>query len=214
MKDTYNKLKDFCEENGLKLVTESPDENDKFYVIAKKDKWKGVQYFKCSDHVYILDKKVGMYLIDVVGRTFHANLCSPLTKEEFIAELKAEAVRRFGEIVKGDLFEAEWLTPDSFTDTDCKSENPDEWTYISAAETLYLAKASGGGAAVYKRGKWARRAGAKVRFVSVAVEPLQNGRVGTAAFYDLDITGKVSTERLTEAGKFLASQLQYFLNKN
>ena len=34
--DDYEKLKKLCDDNGFELVTESPNENDKFFVVKKK----------------------------------------------------------------------------------------------------------------------------------------------------------------------------------
>jgi 5S rRNA maturation endonuclease (ribonuclease M5) len=38
--EDFERLKKLCDENGFELITESPKENDKFYVVKKTESFK------------------------------------------------------------------------------------------------------------------------------------------------------------------------------
>jgi hypothetical protein len=46
--EDYDKLKQLCDDNGFELLTESPKENDKFYVVKKKHERVKVEFVNDS----------------------------------------------------------------------------------------------------------------------------------------------------------------------
>jgi hypothetical protein len=74
--EDFDRLKKLCDDNGFELVTESPKENDKFFVVKKKPekvevkllKWRygihpGFQFKIINDEVdYYNCHKIGEYL--------------------------------------------------------------------------------------------------------------------------------------------------------
>lgn len=47
--EDFERLKKLCDENGFELVTESPNENEKFFVVKKKKVFT-IQWVECDLH--------------------------------------------------------------------------------------------------------------------------------------------------------------------
>jgi hypothetical protein len=71
--EDYDKLKKLCDANGFELLSESPKENDKFYVVKKKPERVRVEYSgsSCTRHelnsnydkhiyTFYVSKKIGL----------------------------------------------------------------------------------------------------------------------------------------------------------
>ena len=159
--EDFERLKKLCDENGFELVTESPKDNDKFFVVKKKDEWEGVEFVKICDDYNRPDYKAGKIYplkgIDESGyfeTIFDENgddwnglsetEITPSTEQAYIEQLKKEAFERFGEIKEGDRFK----DLDGYVFTISKTD----FTYFKNEDSLYI-----DGWIIYSKGEWAER---------------------------------------------------------
>lgn len=206
MKTDFEKLKELCDANGFELVTESPDENDKFFLVKKKDIWEGVEFVKVAKihKVYRIDGDK-IYFANNTSETWALReKCTPSTKQAYIEQLKKEAFVRFGEIKEGDRF---------------KFNNTEQICCIGFIEFDYYKhtdRVLAFGAIIYEKGKWAERVKEKVtvefeevtgswdNYYLVCFDFTLNKK-----FDDLDKNGL-----LEKAGEYLKQHLENFLNEN
>ena len=149
--EDFERLKKLCDENGFELVTESPDENDKFFVVKKKDIWGGVEFVEHINSGKIFrPMSIRSFIIDLneeIG--FKKTDCKPSTEQAYIEQLKKDAFKMFGEIKEGDRFDR--------TNIDKNWEpiwhvSSLDLNYDKELDRLYI-----GNLAIYQQGKWAER---------------------------------------------------------
>ena len=105
--EDFERLKKLCDENGFELITESPDENDKFFVVKKKDKWEGVEFARleldgyCFDDYieFKIDRIDDVYIYTSSGSKYYKSSLQPSTEQAYVEQLKKEAFERFGDIL-------------------------------------------------------------------------------------------------------------------
>lgn len=218
MKTDFEKLKKLCDENGFQLITESPDENDKFFVVKKKDEWEGVEFIHATDtgNIYKIvsnDYENFSYYLrhcnkDGELKFFTKNVFKPSTEQAYVEQLKKEAFERFGEIKAGDRFiEAggeTWAVRSKFKE--CGNQ---EWDYRKESDVLFHYAVL-----IYKQGKWAERVKERItvefeevtgswdNYYLVCFDFTLNKK-----FDDLDKNGL-----LEKAGEYLKEQLEKYLN--
>lgn len=193
--EDYNQLKKLCEDNGFELVTESPKENDKFYVVKKKDIWEGVD-FCCFDNVE--HRKIHLIEKDKIWFTtgkfmFKHEDIKPSTEQAYIEQLKKIAKDKFGEIKEGDRFQTDFGI-DSAKSAYLKyhyNKNIDHFLCM--------------GVIIYQQGKWAEKLpeGVKVEF-------FDSNSVGSKYNFKFNITGEFPN--LHHLGDDLAIRIEKYLN--
>ena len=210
MKTDFEKLKKLCDENGFELITESPYENDKFFVVKKKDIWEGVEFAECIQSTSPCFISGKIYLVDLNKiRVDYRKYFKPSTEQAYIEQLKKEAFERFGEITEGDEFvEADgnkWM----ITKRGFKKCGNSEWHYIKENDILFHYALL-----IYQQGKWAERVkesitvefeevtGSWDNYYLVCFDFTLNKK-----FDDLDKNGL-----LEKAGEYLKEQLEKYLN--
>ena len=154
--EDFERLKKLCDENGFELVTESPKDNDKFFVVKKKDKWGGVEFVEVlsADIRQISEIEVDhngrKRIWNTTGRWAFDYECKPSTEQAYIEQLKKEAFERFGEIKDGDWFDCSSIGYRSKCSISLKARPV--WSYDKKRDELEL-----NGFSFYKQGKWAER---------------------------------------------------------
>ena len=211
--EDFERLKAICEKEGFELLNESPSENDKFYVVKKKDPWEGVEFAECLNNyiqgkftvgkIYIVkDKQNGFFrTTDDIFLWIHCMFKNfkPATGAQYIDQLKKESLKMFGEIKEGDRFE----NPDGNIDV---RSNKAVWEYSKNHDFLYY-----GGCKIYEKGKWAKRVEENIEVKA------DGGNVDLGHFY-FKMNGK-SKEKCRNIGywnvnEFLAKQLEKYLNND
>jgi hypothetical protein len=202
-KKDYDLLKSVCEKEGFQLLNLDHEDNENYYVIAKKkDAWEGVEFGKVADDYLETDYIAGkIYPVTGFGNGFVDTLfdedgdidnglgfkfIEPSTKEAYVEQLKNEMTERFGEIKKGDKF-LDW--------DDVKfSVSTLDFDYNKNKDILFF-----GGWAIYRKGKWVERVKERVK-----VEPTKESINRLAK--DLNENEK------SEVLALFASQLEKYLN--
>lgn len=161
--EDFERLKKLCDENGFELVTESPKENDKFFVVKKKDEWDWVEFVRVRDNYKNSDYKAGKIyplkgidecgyfetIFDEDGDDWNGlseNEITPSTEQAYVEQLKKEAFERFGEIKEGTSI------------NDLKGRIFNKWfdsivfNYYKDSDSFYFQDCL-----IYQQGKWAER---------------------------------------------------------
>lgn len=200
--EDFERLKKLCDENGFELVTESPDENDKFFVVKKKDEWGGVEFAEFhngSIKKIISINNLMIYASD--GRYGAKTNCKPSTEQAYIEQLKKEAFKRFGEIKEGDRF------LDAYSKDELKvTHSISVFLYSKDLDSLCI-----GGVIVYHKGKWAERVKESVKVEFINHYACANTDFHSHVF-NLSICRNADQFDPEKAGKFLAEQLEIYLN--
>ena len=137
--EDFEKLKSLCDANGFELVTESPKDNDKFYVVKKKDEWEGVEF---AEGIVV----GGVYKINDFDNFQRVKkFYKPSTEQSYIEQLKKQAFRMYGEIKEGDRF-VDW------DGTDFEIGGGSIWKYQKESDELRV-----NGWLIYQKGKWANK---------------------------------------------------------
>lgn len=152
--EDFERLKKLCDENGFELVTESPKDNDKFFVVKKKDIWEGVEFFMDAEGTV---RKIKDETERKVLHLFEK--CKQSTEQAYVEQLKKESFERFGEIESGNFFNL------SKMHTDWVKRMPihfsvyekDSFDYDKKTDTLYFS-----GVPIYSEGKWAERVNERI----------------------------------------------------
>jgi len=204
--EDYDKLKKLCDENGFELLTESPKENDKFYVVKKKDIWEGVEFVeidglgirKIISTPYKNSEVLNFCSInDVEDGVFFAKFCKPSTEQAYIEQLKRIAFEKFGEIKEGEKFNTGYgihtILP-----------NHPEWHYNKHIDFLYYK-----GLIVYSKGVWASKLPERVK-----VEFVNDSWDDFCDYNEVGFVFKISksVQTVKNAGQFLSKQLETYLN--
>lgn len=192
----FERLKAICEKEGFELVTESPKENDKFYVVRKKDEWEGVEFaeFIHSEtiHKVNLEHSIGS-IIQCLDGTW-GNKChfNPSTEQAYIEQLKKIACEKFGEIKDGDRFTYPYSKGEQ---SKCRFTFKDSWKYFKDEDEMFFQCVK-----LYSKGRWAERVKERVKIEWHTVDDT------TISFrYSGDIN-------LIKKMPFLAAQLEKYLN--
>lgn len=214
--EDFERLRKLCDDNGFELVTESPNDNDKFFVVKKKDGWEGVEFvqliedsgqFKSGKIFKVLDTHKSTFCrkdtyfkvldLDKEGIWIIKHLFKPSTEQAYVEQLKNECFESFGEIKEGDGFQM----PNDGIDTHSISYN--EFKYIRESDSFYL-----GYVKLYQQGKWAKKLPKRIEVeLNVSSQNLN----GKDAEFKFDLSNEKQID-LIEAGQFLASQLEKYLN--
>lgn len=209
--EDFERLKAICEKEGFELVTESPKDNDKFFVVKKKDPWDGVEFVKVAKihKVYRIDGDK-IYFANNRGETWALKEnCTQSTEEAYVKQLKKEAFERFGEIKGWDRF-IDAYSKDQLRVTHSLSG----FVYSKDLDSLCI-----GGVIIYYKGKWAERVKERVK-----VEGIHSG--GSNQYdsesewkyyfsfhlknFDIDYHG--AEKMYNKVLPFLAEQLEKYLN--
>lgn len=208
--EDYNRLKQLCDANGFELLTESPKENDKFFVVKKKDIWEGVEFAEDlrDNKIHLITNELTL-IKDEYGRYFFRNEFKPSTESAYIEQLKRIAFEKFGEIKEGDRFDQspfnsfkgvfKWDKP--------YNVNGCDFQYTKESDTLYLK-----GCAIYQQGKWATKLPERVKVEFYDYD------YGIGSHYSDNFSIFFKTKNLGERdynqiGQFLSQQLEEYLNK-
>lgn len=193
----FERLKAICEKEGFELVTESPKENDKFYVVKKKDKWEGVEFVMLSNNRIFKVLSIDNTVVNLMPNGWATiRDCKPSTEQAYVEQLKKDAFERFGEIKEGDSF---------FSVCDGKKDICQEGQWIYLNEVDYLCY---GGISIYKKGKWAERVKERIKVINFGMSNIGNKN---AYSFLLDFASKV-TKTEEEISDFLSQQLEKYLN--
>lgn len=210
--EDFELLKAVCEKEGFEVDCRYPDSGPVF--VKTKDPWDGVEFVDNGIKIRKI-KSIEKGLVFYEGGSFnHINECKPSTEEAYIEQLKKEAFERFGEIKEGDRFDR--------TNIDYKwgSNVVMEripfgnffWKYDRSSDTLFIGRYG-----VYSKGKWAERVKERVSGEYVRYHILwPNEDCATLGFSFSGFAneeGLLPIEKLDDAGKFLASQLEKYLNE-
>lgn len=222
----FEKLKRICEESGFELVNESPKENDKFYVVRKKDEWEGVGFAKALLSHFNDDLNVSEY---TAGRIYRVKSIKehrvftdfddkgsrtngwdkknfqPSTESEYVEQLKKEAFDRFGEIKEGDRFKRDYISV-SWGCEEVIGKSPTggfEFYYDKNSDILYK-----GNLAIYKQGKWAE----KIDVVKV-IDWKWDWNIGQIARLSFDVQKWGMVEYKKEVMGEIAELIQNLLNE-
>lgn len=147
------KLKALCEKEGFEVITESPYDNDKFFVVRlMKDPWDGVEFVQSNWSKTI-------YPVNQIGNFKPCNdEYTPSTESAYVEQLKATAHELFGEIKDGMEFDRKELFPKVFLNPDQVQRSELGWSYQKDCDQLYF-----GNLGIYKQGKWAKRVEEPIR---------------------------------------------------
>jgi hypothetical protein len=163
--EDYDNLKHLCDANGFELVTESPNENDKFFVVKKKDIWEGVDF--CIPNYNSVALKLPYKIVSKENgfiqvycpysgnggiAQFMESEVEPSTEQSYIEQLKRIANEKFGEIKEGDRFDRSnmgFVIPQTVD----KIYSDIKDTHYNKSEDMFFI----GDLALYKKGKWATK---------------------------------------------------------
>jgi hypothetical protein len=179
----------------FELVTQSREENDKFFVVIakKKDPWEGVEFAESTWSGNILP----VNQIDDFENS-HIIYFKPSTEAAYVEQLKAKAKELYGEIKEGDEFD---FPPDGVYTVE---NGPLQWDYDKFNDCFVL-----NGHAMYWKGKWAK----KIERFKVNSD---GGAIDGQAFYFR--WGQKEREKMqdigfAELGDYLAKCLEAKLNE-
>lgn len=197
--EDFERLKTICEKEGFELVTESPKDNDKFFVVKKKDLWEGVEFVDNGLMIRKI-KLIEKGLVFYEGGSFnHINECKPSTEEAYIKQLKKEAHERFGEIKDGDEF---------------NFNNIKQKCLIGFKDFVYykhIDRVLAFGAIIYEKGKWAERVKGRIEVEFFSHCAIANNDFHSHSFH-LSVSRGAKQFNPVKAGQFLAEQLEKYLN--
>ena len=214
-KEDFNRLKKLCNDNGFMLLNETPELNDKcFLVVKKKDIWEGVEFAEdlTVSGIVKITPEMG-FIKDSEGTYIFKKLYKPSTEQAYKEQLKAKAFELFGEIKEGDRFD----NPKGNIDT--RRRNP-AWVYNKYHDWLYY-----GTVMIYQKGKWAKKEPKRIEVEFVwADKRLLSIEQPVVAFYDKvkheseqreveSVFKGKPNEEIRKAFEFLAKQLEKYLNK-
>lgn len=212
-KEDLNRLKSVCEKEGFELLNPNYEDNDKFFVIAKKKYiWEGVHFGKVAEDysngdyiagkIYPVTGRDGNYIITLFDEEGDSDnglpgeRITPSTEEAYFEQLKAEAFKRFGEIKIGNRFTSVRVNGSINT-----IDNGDGFRYFRGSDILIF-----NGWAIYESGKWAEKVKDRIK-----VE-VKSGSISTDLIkLELKITGS-ERKPMYEAHSFIRKQLEKYLN--
>lgn len=214
-KEDFERLKAVCEEEGFELLNETVEDNEKFFVVKKKkDEWYGMEFVENLDqHLTGGKKYFKVNWIDNETNLIHVDCgyftkigCKPSPESAYVEQLKKECFKRFGEIKDGDRFDS----ADGYRVGIEFNGYANDIQYSKEIDTLFI-----GGLRLYQQGKWATRVKEKVTGVYVRhhiLWPNEDGANLGYSFKGFDKDGALPIDKLEDAGKFLAYQLEKYLN--
>ena len=203
--EDFERLKAVCEKEGFDVYTYKEDTNlgMLIHIKPKKDKWEGIEFFQFKGNHFKVEEFYPRLIRSFDGLNYEKKHCEPSTESAYVAQLKAEAFKRLGEIKEGDSFDRE--------DWKMEDERPygigvigqyiqDGFNYRKCNDSLMFR-----GTTIYRQGKWASRV---------------PKRIDVKAFYhnDYNLMHRIDfkTSSRVEITKkeldFLASALEKFLN--
>jgi hypothetical protein len=190
----YEKLKTFCDQNGLDVINESGEFNNFFLVVnKKKDIWEGVEFCKSNwgDSIYpVSDLKE----IDIKqGYT-------PSTEEAYVNQLKAKAFELYGEIKEGDRFKNANLSGTWLFDI----KGTKAWTYSKKYDQLFCHNIE-----IYAKGQWAKKLPKRIEVQTgamIRIPQIQHT-------YGMSFTFNSDVKLSYEHHAFLNKQLEKYLNE-
>jgi hypothetical protein len=216
--DDFERLKSVCEKEGFEISTyRESDDNGTLIHIKPKDIWEGVEFAECVDiacdtpelkmgRLYKIKLIYGNY-VQLIGLdfSFGKQLFKPSTESAYVDQLKKEAFERFGEINEGDRFDRTSVNPIWGNKELAKLIDGIFYLqYDKILDRLFY-----GNLCVYEKGKWATKLPKKVKVeFSDFNFGVETGRIPLVEFnFRMNPIGD-----LNKAGKFLASQLEKYLN--
>lgn len=221
--EDFERLKAICEKEGFEVVNESPKENDKYYVVKKRDEWDGVDFVECiksgawnfiKGKIYKKVNGAALYQPNsIISETGEPGSClglgdymdffKPSNQQAYIEQLKKEAFERFGELLNElDFFKSK-IDRSNLSGINI-SEYPGFKYYPN--DSLYF-----NGLLIYQQGKWAKRVQERVRVLNPEIIQaiLYNDPNLVFRFY-CEVPDK---KHLPKGVKdFLSSQLEKYLN--
>ena len=219
----FERLKEICEKEGFELLNESTSENDKFYVVKKKDIWGGVEFveviengvnvtkgeiFKVYDKIkttYALFEYYRCTAKDQDGLFLSKEILNPSTEQAYIEQLKKEAFKRFGEIKEGEKFVRDWIQKrDQWPKIAEIDDTKREFEYNKEYDQLTFR-----GTCIYEKGKWAERVKERIE-----VEYTDDSWDDFEDYSEIGFVFKLPKlyDIKKGAGNFLAKQLEEYLN--
>jgi hypothetical protein len=216
----YEKLKTFCDQNGLDVINESGEFSNFFLVVnKKKDIWEGVEFVDCVDgdgslisprKIYKVlnnlpgEPSINIRIVDnkLVELSINKKWFKPSTEEAYVNQLKAKAFKLYGEIKDGDFFEFPEQIKCSIS---LKSkDDSSNWNYTKIYDTLRLH-----GFLLYEKDQWAKKVPKRieVKCVKDSWYTLQNK---VEVYFVL--SAPLDSSFPYKGGEFLAKQLEKYLN--
>lgn len=212
--EEFKELKSLCDANDFELLNLNHEDNEKYYVVAKKkNPWEGVEFVECLQNLSADDRprvqKGQICLItEVSGDAFYIsqnskypwnkNLFKPSTESAYVEQLRKEAIKRG--IISICNLDISMMHGGELED---KST---EFKYRKDTDTFYWF-----GCPIYQQGKWA-----KVKPKRIEVKCIDHDYEQGNYFADkfaLRFQSKNLGERdYDEIGQFLSKQLEKFLN--
>ena len=210
----------------FELVTQSPDENDRFFVVIakKKDPWEGVEFVECVKSSVTRFTECKIYKVNPNGKGVdkcdflldndhhpngfvgvNRNAFKPSTEAAYVSQLKEKAFELYGKIKEGDEFDRTSINPNwDVIEMEKRPFGGFDFQYEKANDTLYFGKY-----AIYSKGKWAK----KVERFKV---DSNGGSINSQAFYFR--WGQKETEKMQDIGfvelcDYLAKCLEEKLNE-
>jgi hypothetical protein len=202
--------------------------NPTFSAINTKDEWDFIELtedganFKKGQIFKVLDSHFSQFLgygtsykiIQTKEHGIWVNhlMIKPSTEQSYVEQLKKEAFDRFGEIKEGDRFDRSSMNFDIPQGIDKIYGEINSYQYNKEKDMLFV-----GDLCLYKQGKWATRVKERVEGSYVKYHILWPNDDGATLGYSFsgfaDKHGSLPIEKLDDAGKFLASQLEAYLNR-
>ena len=201
----------------FEVLTESPKENDKFYVVKKKDIWEGVEFITVKESNYFVTEGVIYPIIEKLenniftirnnqgdnGGLVHVSHAKPSTESAYIEQQKRIAKEKFGEIKEGDRFKRDFdVTIDEIcTIGECK--NTLEFKYFKSNDSLEFC-----GSIIYQQGKWAEKLPKRVK---VEFDGFGLTNDGFKAYWRIAKFETVKDK--DDLFEYLSQQLEQYINK-
>ena len=200
--EDYNKLKELCEANGFELMNESVNDNDKWFLVKKKDIWDGVEFInrKTTEWPICKISRIDNEIIYYYNSEFsdvHWNKKDllPATEQAYIEQLKKQA---FEKGIKSNTN----IDTSMMYGGDIMHIN--EWQYRKDTDTLYFL-----GKPIYQQGKWATKLPERIE-----VEYTDDSWDDFEDYSEIGFVFKLPKlyDIKRGAGDFLAKQLEEYLN--
>ena len=206
--EDFERLKAVCEKEGFTIESYS---GGKTAIIKVNNIWEGVEFAEYIGTKGLSNfQKSIIYKISEISPTSFIELNNdferyindrfkPSTESAYVEQLKKEAFERFGEIKDGDRFKIEGSNFNGVIDSYFK-----DWNYSSFGDYLVHR-----GVRIYDSGKWATKLPKRVEvdFKSVNVDSNICGIPLIEFHFRMN-----PVEDFFEVGKFLAQQLEKYLN--
>ena len=179
---------------------ESPEDNDKIWVVKKKDPWDGVEFVESGfDGTIYQIISQNDDLIIIRNGEIDKKSGNPSTESAYVEQLKRIAFEKLGEIKVGDRFDRTTIRPhwgNNIQITESGDGSFDFW-YNKKDDQFFI-----GNYCIYEKGKWAERVKDRVEISysvtsGVLVMFLKNGEPYRPHWREMD---------------FLREQLENYLN--